>query len=125
MSNNVQANPSSGPLDLIKWLVVVAIVAAGVYGNSHYANDYSVLERTLALLPMAAIAAWLALTTARGAAFGRLMKESRAEIRRVVWPSRQETTQTSMIVILVVLVVALILWGLDWGLNGLISMVIG
>lgn len=124
MNAKVQPEASS-PLDIIKWVVVALIVAAGVYGNSVYANDYSVLERTLALIPMALVAAFVALKTAQGSAFYRLVKESRSEIRRVVWPSRQETTQTTFMVVVVVVVVALILWGLDAILNSLVSMVIG
>lgn len=124
MNTNVQ-EPSSGALDIIKWLVVFAIVAVGVWGNSQFANDYSVLERTLAIIPMAVIAGFLALKTVKGAAFYRLIKESRSEIRRVVWPTRQETTQTTFMVVAVVIVMALILWGLDAALNSLVSLVIG
>ena len=54
-----------------------------------------------------------------------LIKESRSEIRRVVWPSSQETTQTTMIVLLLVLIFSLILWLLDSGLSWLVSAVIG
>jgi preprotein translocase subunit SecE len=54
-----------------------------------------------------------------------LVKESRAEIRRVVWPTRQEATQTTLVVGVVVFVMALILWALDWALNQLISLIIG
>ena len=124
MNTKVQAE-ASGPLDVVKWLLVAAIVAVGVYGNSFYANDYSVLERTLALIPMAVLAAFIALSTVKGAAFYRLVKESRAEIRRVVWPTRQETTQTTFMVVVVVVVMALILWLLDYILNNLVSMIIG
>lgn len=124
MNTNVQ-EPSSGALDIIKWLVVFALVAVAVWGNSQYANDYSVLERTLAIIPMAIVAGFLALKTVKGAAFYRLVKESRSEIRRVVWPTRQETTQTTFMVVAVVIVMALILWGLDAALNSLVSLVIG
>ena len=43
----------------------------------------------------------------------KLMRESRTEIRRVVWPSRPETTQTTLIVIVAITIAGLILWGLD------------
>ena len=54
-----------------------------------------------------------------------LAKEARVEIRKVVWPSREETTQTTLIVVAVVIFVALILWGLDSGLSWLIKGIIG
>lgn len=54
-----------------------------------------------------------------------LAKEARVEIRKVVWPSRQETTQTTLIVVAVVLVMALLLWGLDSLLGWLVSMIVG
>ncbi len=124
MSNSGQESVSSG-MDVFKWIIVVAVVAAGVFGNSYFASDYSMLYRTLALLPMAAVAILVALQTVQGSAFARLVKESRTEIRRVVWPTRQETTQTTLIVIAVVIVMALVLWLLDMGLNWVISLFIG
>lgn len=124
MSDNGQAKASSG-LDIVKWIAVLAIVMVGVIGNSQFANEYSILERTLALLPMAAIAIFIALQTIKGQAFFLLVKASRAEIRRVVWPTRQETTQTTLVVAVVVVVMALILWGLDTIFNKVVSLIIG
>ena len=49
----------------------------------------------------------------------------RSEIRRVVWPSNQETTQTTLVVLVLVLIFALILWGLDSLLSWIVSSVIG
>ena len=43
----------------------------------------------------------------------KIILESRAEIRRVVWPTRTETTQTVIIVVIAIIVCALLLWGLD------------
>ena len=79
----------------------------------------------LALLALGVLAAFVALQTTQGVAFARLARESRTEIRKVVWPTRQETTQTTMIVVVFVLVSALILWGLDSLLGWLASMIIG
>ena len=110
--------------DGLKWLVVVALVAAGVVGNSYFA-DQSLLYRVLGLVALAVVAGLVALQTAKGAAFWALVKGSRTEIRKVVWPTRQETVQTTMIVVLFVLVVALILWGLDSFLGWLVSLAIG
>ena len=109
--------------DGIKWLVVVALVAAGVVGNSYFA-DQSLLYRVLGILGIAAVAGFIALQTAKGEAFWTLVKGSRTEIRKVVWPTRQETVQTTMIVVVFVILVALLLWGLDAFFGWLVSMAI-
>jgi preprotein translocase subunit SecE len=110
--------------DGLKWLVVFALIGAAVVGNSYYA-DQSLLYRVLGILALGAVAGLVALQTAKGAAFWALVKGSRTEIRKVVWPTRQETVQTTMIVVVFVLLVALILWGLDSFLGWLVSLAIG
>ena len=111
-------------LDSLKWIVVVALVAAGVVGNSYYADE-SLLFRVLALVALAVFAGWVASTTVRGGALWDLVKGSRTEIRKVIWPTRQETTQTTMIVVVFVFVMALILWALDSLLGWAASLVLG
>jgi preprotein translocase subunit SecE len=115
---------TAGRFDSLKWLVVAALVAVGVVGNSYFA-DQSLLYRVLGLLALAAVAGLIALQTAKGAAVWALIKGSRTEIRKVVWPTRQETVQTTMIVVVFVVVVALMLWGLDSLLGWLVSLAIG
>ncbi|MCG8610790.1 MAG: preprotein translocase subunit SecE [Pseudomonadales bacterium] len=121
-----QTDSSGGALDFLKWLAVLALVVAGVVGNYYYSSfDQSLLYRVLALLVLSAVAVAIALTTVKGKQFSGLMKESRLEIRKVVWPTRQELVQTTMIVVVFVLVVALMLWGLDSLVSWLVSGVIG
>ena len=123
MSTNTEVTVNGG-LDWLKWLVTVALLGLGVYGNWHY-QDESLLMRVLGLLGIAAVAIGVALQTVRGAAIWTLLKESRAEIRRVVWPTRDETLQTTVIVLVLVLVFAFILWLLDSVLSWFVSAVIG
>ena len=111
-------------LDIPKWIVVAIIVVAGVYGNHYFAAE-PVLYRALALVVLGLVAGFVALQTSKGKAFWALLKEARIEIRKVVWPTRPETTQTTLIVVAVVLVMALILWGLDTLLGWIISQFIG
>ena len=115
---------SASRFDSIKWIIVATLVAAGVYGNSYFAAE-SLLYRVLGLLALAVVAGLIALQTAQGATFWDLVKGSRTEIRKVVWPTRQETVQTTLIVVAFVILVALILWGLDSLLGWLVSLVIG
>ncbi len=119
-----KAEAQDSRFDLLKWLVVVALVVVGVVGNQYY-HASPILYRVLALLVIAAVAAFTALQTAKGKSFFVLAKEARTEIRKVVWPTRQETTQTTLIVVAVVLVMALLLWGLDSLLGWLVSLIVG
>ncbi|WP_339339554.1 preprotein translocase subunit SecE [uncultured Oceanicoccus sp.] len=121
---NANAESQNGNLDGLKWLVVVALIVAGIAGNVYYA-DQSLLYRVIGLLVIAIAAAFVAVQTVQGAAFWKLAKEARTEIRKVVWPTRQESTQTTLIVVAFVFVMALILWGLDTLLGWLVSLAIG
>jgi len=119
------ANPA---LNTVFWVITIAIVAVGIYGNNNFADFFgtdSVLYRVLALLGLAIVAAAVALQTTQGKSFWELLKGARTEIRKVVWPTRQETTQTTMIVLLVVVITGLILWLLDTVLGWLASLIIG
>ncbi|NRP59510.1 preprotein translocase subunit SecE [Marinobacterium sp. xm-d-564] len=121
---NSKVSDDVSKFDSLKWLVVIAIVAVGVVGNSVYANE-SLLYRVLALIALAIVAGFVALQTAKGKAFFRLFKEAKNEIRKVVWPTRQETLQTTLIVVVAVLIVGLLLWGLDSLLGWVVSGFIG
>ena len=122
MSTKVE--DSTYKLDVVKWVLVFAIIAAGVYANMMYAS-VTLLYRALVGVGLAAVVMAIGLQTEKGHAAWELAKEARVEVRKVVWPSRQETTQTTLIVVAVVIFVALILWGLDsslsWGIQGLIG----
>lgn len=121
---NTSAENKAGSLDWLKWLVVVALLAGGVFANWYY-QDEMLLMRVAGLLATAAVAILLALQTERGRAIWSLLKEARTEVRRVVWPTNQETTQTTLVVIAIVFVFALILWGLDSLLGWIVSSIIG
>ncbi|HGM6543815.1 TPA: preprotein translocase subunit SecE [Pseudomonas aeruginosa] len=121
---NAKAEAKESRFDLLKWLLVAVLVVVAVVGNQYFSAQ-PILYRVLGILVLAVIAAFLALQTAKGQAFFSLTKEARVEIRKVVWPSRQETTQTTLIVVAVVLVMALLLWGLDSLLGWLVSMIVG
>ncbi|TVQ67571.1 MAG: preprotein translocase subunit SecE [Oceanospirillales bacterium] len=122
MNTKVQAEESK--YDSIKWIAVVAIVATGVIGNSLFSGE-SLLYRVLALLVLAAVAGYIALQTAKGRTWFKLFKDAKGEMRRVVWPTRQETLQTTLMVLAAVLVVALMLWGMDTFFGWIVSSAIG
>ncbi|RZQ52092.1 preprotein translocase subunit SecE [Pseudoalteromonas phenolica] len=110
MSTNVETPSNS--MDTVKWLISIALLLGAVVGNYMYA-DLSVLVRAVGVVVAVAAALGLLATTEKGRTFIAFAKESRIEVRKVVWPTRQETTHTTFIVMLATVVMALILWGLD------------
>lgn len=121
---NAKADQKGGSLDIVKWIAVIALVSVGVVANQFYAAE-PILYRVIGLVVLAAVAFFIAAQTTKGAAMLQLAKESRAEIKRVVWPTRQETMQTTLIVVAVVLVMGLLLWGLDTLLGWIVSIIVG
>ena len=121
---NAKAENKDSRLDILKWSAAAILVAVAVVGNQYFSAE-PLLYRVLGIVVLAAAAAFVALQTAKGGAFFTLAKEARTEIRKVVWPTRQETTQTTLIVVAVVLVMALLLWGLDSLLGWLVSLIVG
>jgi len=121
---NAKVESTNSAVDVMKWLVVLILVSTGVVGNYYFSAE-SLLYRTIALLVLAGVAGWFALQTNKGRVFAALVADARIEIRKVVWPTRQELIQTTMIVIVFVLFVALILWGIDSLIGWIVSGVIG
>lgn len=121
---NSKVASEGSKFDALKWVFVVVLVTAGVVGNSVY-GEQSLFYRVVALLVLALVAGFVALQTEKGQAFFTLFKEAKAEVRKVVWPTRQETLQTTAIVVVAVLIIGLLLWGLDSLLSWLVSGVIG
>ena len=95
-----------------RWSVGLLLIAIAIYGNSYYSLE-PLLYRVLGVIVLIGLSTVVLLTTIEGKEALKLILESRTEIRRVVWPSRPETTQTTLIVIVAITIAGLILWGLD------------
>ena len=115
---------SGGPLDIVKWVLVVALLAAAVVGNQYFAEQ-SLLIRVVAILVAVVTALLVAATTEKGKTTLGFAKEARVETRKVVWPTRQETIQTTLIIMLAVSVMSLLLWGVDGILVRVVAFVLG
>ncbi|MDO6477716.1 preprotein translocase subunit SecE [Alteromonas sp. 1_MG-2023] len=115
---------TSNPLDMMKWLVIFALLA-GLIAANHMFGEVSVLVRALVAVAVVAAAGFIAATTEKGSAFLTFAKESRMEVRKVIWPTRQETNQTTLIVMAATLIMALLLWGLDGIIVRLVAFITG
>lgn len=122
MKENAEA--STGTMDALKWFGVFALVATAVVGNSLY-GELSVVLRATGVVVLVGIAALLAAMTTKGKTAITFARESRQEVRKVVWPTRQETLQTTLIVLAVTVAAALILWGIDGVMVRLVRLITG
>jgi preprotein translocase subunit SecE len=101
--------------DTAKLIAAVLVLAGGVAGFYYYAEQFFLPYRVLALLAVTGVSIVIAYNTAAGKSMWTYAQDSRAELRKVVWPTRAETMQTTLVVAIVVVVVGLILWVMDIG----------
>jgi len=113
----------SGMTDALKWIASAALVVAGLVGF-YYFSDSSVLLRVIGLLLALGAAIAIAIQTLRGGELWEFMRESRTEVRKVVWPSVKETQQTTLLVVALVAAVALMMWFLDTILAALMRLLL-
>jgi len=123
---NSKAETSRSPVIDSMLLLISVIMLVGGVGAYYYFQDLTNLPvRVGALIIWTIIAAGVAGQSTQGAALYRFLKESDIERRKVVWPSHQETLQTSLMVIVVTIIISLFLAGVDWLLGALVRNLLG
>jgi preprotein translocase subunit SecE len=123
MNASTETQPS-GSLDSLKWMIVIIILAGVVFAN-YFFGDESVLIRAVGAVVAVVIAGAIAMQTVKGHNAIAFAKESRTEIRKVVWPTRQEAVQTTGIVLFATFIMSLVLWGLDSTLFLIVGFITG
>jgi preprotein translocase subunit SecE len=111
-------------IDTLK-LLCSGLIAGGALVAFYYFADYSLLVRVMGLLVVVGAAVGVTLTTELGGDLLGFLQDSRTELRKVVWPTRAETIQTSIAVILMVIVTAIFLWLLDMLLFWIVRLLTG
>ena len=110
MATNTESQGSL--FDTVKLLLALAILIAGIVGFYYFAEE-SLLYRVLGLLAMVGVAIGVTMTTAKGKGLVSFLSLSRVEVRKMVWPTRAETIQTTLIVFILVVILAIFLWFVD------------
>jgi preprotein translocase subunit SecE len=121
---NARAEAGATGLDTVKLVAAAILLIAGIYGFYHFAA-YSTLLRVVGLLAIGGLAAAIALQTDQGRRLWQFAGDARNEVRKVVWPTRQETLQTTLIVIVMVLILGIILWLFDMMLMSILRFLTG
>ncbi|MGD8964460.1 MAG: preprotein translocase subunit SecE, partial [Gammaproteobacteria bacterium] len=112
MNAKTEMPAGASALDSVKLVLSAALLLGGLVGYYWFA-DASVVLRAVGVVLSVALALAVFFTTARGRDLWRFIQTSRVELRKVVWPTRQETFQTTMAVIIFVIIMGVFFWGLD------------
>jgi preprotein translocase subunit SecE len=115
----------SGVLDTIKLLLAAAVLVGGLYAYYYYEADIAQAVRVLMVLGGTVAGIGIAMTSVQGNRLWHFIQGSRVEIRKVVWPTKQETTQTAIAVFVFTMVMMLFFWVLDSGLLALTQYLVG
>ena len=122
MSDN--AENASNPLDMVKWILVFGLLGGLIYGYTSY-EEVSVLYRALAAVVTVVIAGAIAATTLKGQTFLVFAKEARIEVRKVVWPTRQEVVRMTLIILAATALVGVMLYFIDMIIVWVVGLVTG
>jgi preprotein translocase subunit SecE len=110
MTDQVQENATA--LDALKLAAGVVILAAGIVGF-YLLVDLPIWLRWIIVLAALVIGALVSLQSYQGKTFWQFVQSSRVELRKVVWPSTQETWQVTLVVFVMIVVLGLFFWGVD------------
>lgn len=121
MNNKIEAHSKS---DLIKIFAAIGVLMTAMVGF-YYFGEVLLVWRVIGLSISAVIVVVLLSKTSSGLEVWNFAQDSKVEVRKVVWPTRQETIQTTLVVLVMVVIVALMLWGLDTLLFAIVQWLTG
>ena len=100
-------------------------MVAGLVAFYWFENQWPTGIRILAVVAGLVLGALVFMVTAKGAETREFLSESRFELRKVVWPTRQETTRTMWVVVVVVIMISLMLAGMDLIIQSAVKWLLG
>ena len=106
-------------------IVLAVLILIGGLAAFYLLADKPMIARVGAMLGLFLLASLVGYFSAPGKEFGIYAKESVDEAKKVVWPTRKETLQSTGIIFVFVLVMAIFLWSVDWSLTFMLTKFIG
>jgi preprotein translocase subunit SecE len=111
-----QTETGASALDTVKLVAAATILVGGIVAF-YWLATYPLAVRWAIVLASLGLGAFVALQSAQGRVFWQFVQGSRVELRKVVWPTRQETLQTALVVFIAITVMGIFFWMLDWVLG--------
>ena len=123
-SKSLPTQSASGG-DIVKYALALLLAVAGLFAFYWFDGQWPTGVRVLAVVAGLVAGAAVFMATAKGAETREFLSEARFELRKVVWPTRQETLQTTLVVFVAVLVMGIFFWILDWILGSVTAALAG
>jgi preprotein translocase subunit SecE len=117
--------PSASGGDIVKYVLALLLAAAGLFAFYWFDGQWPTGVRVLVVVAGLVAGALVFMTSGKGAETREFLSESRFELRKVVWPTRQETTRTMWVVIAVVILMSLMLAGMDLVIQAAVKWLLG
>jgi len=115
---------TSNPLDMVKWILVAGLLGGLVFAYTTY-EEISVLYRALGAVAIVVVAGAIAASTFKGKSFLTFAKEARIEVRKVVWPTRQEVVRMTLVILAATALVGVLLYFIDMIIVWVVGLVTG
>ncbi len=113
---------ATSPADIAKYAVALALVLAGLVGWWWFAGQWPAGVRAMLVVAGLVLGGLVFVATAKGRDTVEFLSEARFELRKVVWPTRQEALRMTWIVAIVVVILSLLLGAFDWIIQALLAM---
>ncbi len=121
--SNAESSHNVG--DKLRWWLAIGIMIAGVAANLYFVDTYPTIIRVLMVVAGVLIGGFLGYTTPKGKEFARFVRNANIERQKIVWPTKNETIQSTIIVIVMVLVISFFLFMLDTLFSNLVDYFFG
>lgn len=120
-----QSKSGTSAVDIGKYALAVLLLAGGLFAFYWFDGAWPTVVRVLTVVAGIVLAGVVFMTTAKGVDTREFLSESRFELRKVVWPTRQEAMRMTMVVFVAVVLISLILAGFDLVIQWLVKLALG
>jgi len=125
LNSTVKQSGSAAGGDLLKYILALLLIAAGVFVFYLFSGQWPTILRSVAVLLGLASGLFVFSGTFKGQQTREFLSESRFELRKVVWPTRQEAMRMTWVVAIVVVIISLLLAGFDAIIRWLVRLLLG